>query len=308
MEPKSEQSDRPALTEDRAEELLNEILDNPAYRFLQEHPKNKEVIEGSGSAIEVLAFARQLILKRVENGIVFDSIAGDEGFEKIRANAAGLIRTIESIERNQQTIGEGNDAIVVIDRNEIKEFPPEVCYKFAKLDVTPRGRNQISIEAYLQQRFFDATQYTDTIVGVPEPFYALDTGSQKIFAMERLNAVSVDEINRGVARLPQWLDIDEVCDELEAFIEILHHNRLYHRDLHPGNIMVGRVPPEENGGKGVFLIDFGLSSESNGTDPYREDSVQGVFTFNDDCVMIKTVRQILKAAKENQTRRYANGG
>jgi hypothetical protein len=306
MEPKSEQSDRPALTEDRAEELLNELLDNPAYKFLLEHPKNREVIEESDSAIEVLSFVRQLIFKRIENGIVFDSIAGDEGFEKIRANPAGLFRTIESIERNQEMIGEGKDAIVVVDKNEIKEFPPEVCYKFAKLDVTPRGRNQIGHEANLQQRFYDATHYTDTIVGVPEPFYALDTGSQKIFAMERLNAVTVDAIKRGAARLPKWLDIDEVCDELEAFVEILHHSHLYHRDLHPGNIMISLVPPEENGGKGVFLIDFGLSSESNNLNPYRDDSAQGVFTFNDDCVMIKRVRGILKTAKEHQAGRYAN--
>lgn len=306
MDDKMEQPKRPELTEAKAEELLEEILENPSNKFLTEHPKNRESIENADTAFEALALVRELMLRRVESSIVFDAIKDDDGFERIKVNAAGIIRVLESVEKHSESIGEGQDAVVVIFKNEIREFPPEICYKLSKHESTPRGRNSIGEEARMQQLFFDVASAAGGPIGVPEPFYAIDTGNQKIFGMEKLPAVSIDEINRGVKGLPDWVDIDDLCDDLEAFVDLLHDNSLYHRDLHPGNVMISiKAPdPAESSKKAAYIIDCGLSGYGDTIDSYRKTTAHGVFTYNDDCVMIKSVRQLLKQVRRSKQEAY----
>lgn len=297
---------RVELTEDRAEEILEGLLEDERYQFLSENPVTRDKIDNAETSLEALEVARTLILKRVEAAIIFDASSIDSRFENVKANAQTILRTMESINRNSQQIGEGQDAVVVIDKNEIREFPPEVCYKFAKQEKTPRGRNSIGVESSVQQDFFDVLSNTDTRIAIPQPFYAIDTGSEKMFAMEKLPAVSVDEINRGVKHLPDWVDIDDLCDELEASIDLLHHNDLYHRDLHPGNIMIAIKEPETENDAMAYIIDFGLSGKGDNMNPYRKETAEGVFTYDDDCAMIKQVRKILKTVRQLKTEGYAN--
>lgn len=65
--------------------------------------------------------------------------------------------------------------------------------------------------------------------------------------------------------LASWLDdnhstveIKRVFDHLETAINTLHKNGIVHNDLHPGNIYVKQ---ENKKVIGVYLIDFGLSSD-----------------------------------------------
>ena len=293
-----------AMTEDEAEELLQALLMDDRYKFLTQNARTAEKIDNAETSVEALSIANSLILTRLEAAVIFNAGA-DDRFESVKANAETILKTMESIQANALLIGEGQDATVVIDKNEIIEFPPEVCYKFAKQEKTKRGRNSIGMEAMVQQDFYDVLSNTDTVIGVPQPFYAIDTGSEKMFAMEKLPAVSVDEINRGLKTLPDWVDIDELCDELEAVIELLHHNGLYHRDLHPGNVMIAVEKPA-NSHKAAYIIDFGLSGKGDAIDPYRRETAEGVFTYDDDCVMISRVRQILKKVRELQKEGYAH--
>ena len=303
-QPKIKPSEK--LTEERAEEILEGLLNDDRYSFLNLNPRSAEMIGNAETSVEALSVARGLILKRLEKAIIFDASSVDDRFENVKANAETILRTMESINENAQLIGEGQDAIVVIDKNEIREFPPEVCYKFSKREKTPRGRNSIGVESAIQQDFYDVLSATETQIGIPQPFYAIDTGSEKMFAMEKLAAVSVDEINRGIKTLPEWLDIDELCDELEAVVELLHHNGLYHRDLHPGNVMISIEKPVNPSQKRAYIIDFGLSGKGDDIEPYRRETAEGVFTYDDDCAMIKSVRQILKKVHQLNKEGYAD--
>lgn len=282
--------------EAEAERLLEEILDNPANAFLHAHPKNMERINNADTSVQALAVAREIMFERDRRTFEFRALKEVEGvsFEDVRVE--GIRSTIESIKANQEMIGEGGDAFVVIDRNEIRDLPPVICYKFAKQEATPRGRNPLEREAQLQGEVYDvAESLPDSRIGVPMPFYATEIGADKMIAMEKLPAKSVDDIFRGKGYLPEWLDIDVFCHELKLFLDELHSRGLFHRDMHVGNVMVRQSEEIPEDGKWGYVIDFGLSDHGFETmDPYRKEVAGQTFTYTDDYAIINQIKLGLK--------------
>jgi serine/threonine protein kinase len=210
-----------------------------------------------------------------------------------------IVKTIKTILANQHQIGEGADAVVVIEKNEIRHLPPEICYKIAKAEITPRGRNSMDVEAELQSIAYDALNSPSSRIHVPQPFYQTDFGSIKLIAMEKLPAKTVDDILRGLGAVPEWLDIDEFCADLEAALDVLHAARVFHRDLHIGNVMLSQATEPPTSGPHGYIIDFGLSCLANEDfDPYYDEKSDRVFTYNNDYDIITKVKLALKSARD----------
>jgi serine/threonine protein kinase len=299
---KAEQRPASEKEEQDAENQLEELLNDPDNVFLTEIELNRRTIEENESAVKALAFARSRIEERLSKAMSFRGFEHSEVTLK-EIDLPALKHTIDSILKNQLEIGRGGDAYVVVDKNEIRELPPEICYKFALEEATPRGRNSTSYEAELQGMFYDtALEKTDSKIGVPMPFYCAEFGSKKMIAMEKLGAKSIDDIKRGKGSLPEWLDVEEFCQELKSMLDHLHEHDLYHRDMHFGNVMITQKPHLEEGDKWGYIIDFGLSGVTKEEEFAYKKHVAGIdFTYSDDYGMIKEARLLLNDLKSRST-------
>lgn len=279
-------------SEEAAEQTLEELLER--HPFLSEIPKNQQRLDEADTAVEALAFARQQIEARSERSFSFET-PGD--MEAVAVSIPGIKRSIDQIITDQESIGEGGDARVVVSKAEEVDGVQEICYKFAKEAETPRGRNAMSEEMRLQQEFLDVVNTYDLPIGVPSPYYYAERDGHKTLAMERLPARSLDDLRRGFGSLPAWWsehDVNELCDGLRHSLETLHECGLYHRDLHAGNIMINNTPERENVAKLGYVIDFGLSARvSEGFDPYQKEQAGEVFTYSEDCGRIEQFRKDL---------------
>jgi tRNA A-37 threonylcarbamoyl transferase component Bud32 len=281
--------------EDQAQRKLDELLADPSNQFLTLNEKNNEVIENAQSAAEALAYAREQIQKRLEGSTVFRPTAFIEGLKMGEVSIEGLNNAVEAVWRNAQQIGIGGDAVVVIFKNEIRALPPEICYKFATAEKTKRGRNPISEELDLHEEFCEVARASDSKIGVPMPFYGLEISDKKLIAMEKLQAKSVDDILHGNGYLPDWIDIDELCEELRSLLDTFHQRNLYHRDMHIGNFMVTQKQAYEPGDKLGYVIDFGLSGKAEIEDyAYTKEVAGDTFTYKDDYGIIQKVSRALE--------------
>lgn len=290
---------REEITEDDAEEQLQALLDDPENSFLSEVKENREIIENSERATDALAFAKSRIIERLSKTTHLQSFEYIEGVSLKEVDLLGLKRTVDSILKNKIEIGRGGDAFVVIDKNEVRELPPEVCYKFALTEKTPRGRNDMFYEAELQGLFYDAAlEKTESIIGVPIPFYCVEIGHTKMIAMEKLNARSLDDIRRGKGFIPEWLDVDKFCEELSAMLKHFHKKELYHRDMHIGNVMISQKLQLDDGDKEGYIIDFGLSGISSMEEFAYVKQVAGTnFTYTEDYGILEQARLLLNELK-----------
>jgi serine/threonine protein kinase len=285
-----------------AERKLEATLESPENAFLFAHKQHISRIENAETAVEALRIAEEIIMRRLEATYKFHLLEPVEGVEVESIKLAVIKETLDSIKANQEIIGEGGDAIVVIDKSRISELPPELCYKFAKTEKTPRGRNPMSEEAILQGDFYEiANELSQYHIGVPRPFYMTELGHDKLIAMEKLPARSIEDILHGRGSLPDWFDIDKFCENLKRFLTELHARGLYHRDMHVGNIMVRQSPEEPEDGKWGYVIDFGLSGYGvENLDPYRKEVAGTSFTYADDDGIISEVHHVLHDYRNRQ--------
>jgi serine/threonine protein kinase len=285
--------------EAQAESDLDKLLDDPEYAFLSSIPANEQEITNAATAVEALAFARRKIDEREKSTLRFEV---PNGVEVESYSYRGLRKTMKMIVDSAREIGVGGDAYVVVAEVESVDGVSEVCYKFAHEERTPRGRNAMEQEMTIHGEFYDiVSAMEDSTVGVPKPYYYIEMGGKKMFAMERLRARSVDDLLRGFGSLPEWFDdehVDSLCDGLTQALDACHAQGLYHRDLHFGNIMVTQSKTQEKADKLGYIIDFGLSAKGiEGMDPYKKETAGQTFTYGQDYGRINSVRNRLKELK-----------
>jgi len=292
-----------ASPEIQAEKALNHLLDNPEYDFLNSIPANEQVITGASTSVEALSIAKYKIEEREKRTLKFEAPGG---IEMTSVNPRGIRKAIEMINQSASEIGAGGDAVVVIAESESVEGYSRICYKIAHKERTPRGRNTMSQEIDIHNKFYDIIAGLESsTIGVPKPYYYVEMSGQKIIAMERLKARSVDDLLRGFGSLPEWFNdeqVDVLCDDLIHALDACHTQGLYHRDLHLGNIMVTQSEKHENVDKLGYLIDFGLSGMGvEDMDPYKKEVTGRTFTYSEDYGRIEAVRNRLKELKQRRS-------
>lgn len=199
---------------------------------------------------------------------------GAESNERAESIKREFITYIEHLlEEGENLIGKGslaevypleaNASVCVKVVNDSKEFGT-----ISPLRVGVPFYNSSSIEA----QFLSDAQSISKEVGVPKPFYSIEhstidpkgnLANISALAMERLDAVSIEEVISGKKDLPATFDAKTFWKRLLDFVTRMHAKNIYHRDLHSGNIMIGK----EDGRP--YIIDFGTAAYATEYDAYE---------------------------------------
>lgn len=87
----------------------------------------------------------------------------------------------------------------------------------------------------------------------------------EVLLMETMDAISVEDLIRTGESLPKNFNYEQFCKDADEFIAKMHEGKLYHRDLHAGNVMIDRTTGSP------VIIDFGRSTLSSEEDAYTEE-------------------------------------
>ena len=121
----------------------------------------------------------------------------------------------------------------------------------------------------------------------PKLHALIDQPDTKVITMERLEGDNIKRIVEEGQNLPDGFDIDDFFGRLQLYIEEMHRRyNIYHRDLHAGNILVGKDGAP-------YVIDFGKAMTSPNEDwAYEITNRAGEHTS-----VLPTDEEQLKAAK-----------
>ena len=196
----------------------------------------------------------------------------------------------------EQRIGKGMSA-------EVHYYGDEsgVCLKVITPETLDARRTMRSItrEARMQEEVHDLLDEEGIIV--PRPYFEVTFEYTKpdqedevwqtcqVMCMERLNAVSLEDVlDRGVA-IPETYDQEQFFEMLKDSIETLHDHNIHHRDLRSGNVMIDR----ESGRP--CLIDFEFTEQVYGDeDPYKEQGPRGTSVRPKDLVGLRDMRNEMR--------------
>lgn len=207
-------------------------------------------------------------------------IPEEPSLEQIEAE---LIERIKEIRGSGKSIGSGKTAEVFVS-----SLDSRICYKIIR-----HNCQEFRVASNEEGEFLSQACRLDSSVKVPAPFYSIvsDDGFE-VLVMERLNAVSLRDILDGKAELPQHFDPEPYFEKLKRFIARMHEERnIYHRDIHPGNLMVDL----DSGTPGI--IDFGASIKVYGEseNPYLRWDHRGNRTIaTEDEVSLRDTKISLK--------------
>jgi tRNA A-37 threonylcarbamoyl transferase component Bud32 len=103
--------------------------------------------------------------------------------------------------------------------------------------------------------------------------YAEEGGDLGFLFMQKIEGITIAEwlhSDKNNELLPENFNWETFFEQLTDIVTKLNKNKIFHRDLHEGNIFI------DNKGKPI-IIDFGDAYESYFTDedPYRTEDVRG---------------------------------
>ncbi len=237
-----------------------------------------------------------------------ETIPTEENVEKSREEREKeLVHSITLfLESGKNKLGEGGTAYVYYP-----ETNQKLCFKvirnvevFArpeKLDAVPSEYQRFASEEYkdkLRERpwhvtlaaegdFLDSAREIKDVVRVPEPYMVMELESSeetddffisdkvKVLVMERLPAISVEDIIQKKIKLPEGFSVDRFSQRLRSFIDKMHERGLFHRDMAARNVMVDMQTGDP------YVIDFGRSKFGH-EEPYRDDETKLFFPRTDE--------------------------
>lgn len=183
----------------------------------------------------------------------------DSKFEVVKRyqeliNEEELIACLEDTLVGAQEIGVGNNAIVY-SLTGFDSFCVKKINKYPKVVI-----NSLDEEAEFQQEVFN--------LGIPTPRYFKKLRHketrQEYMVMERIDGFSLGDILENpeddkFSSILQNYNHEYFFKKLTSMIQTLHENKIYHRDLHSGNIMITKDGEP-------IIIDWGAASKEYLTD------------------------------------------
>lgn len=187
-----------------------------------------------------------------------------------------LTEKIRELAHQENSIGKGMTAEVFTSKTN-----PNICYKIIHSNGDYNFRNSTYSEGELLAKAEKISRSFG--VKIPKPYYSIltkkndDAEEFEVLVMERLYADSLKDIIEEDLELPINFDFKEFTLKIEKFFIALHDKKIYHRDVHWGNIMI------EKETMNPCVIDFGAGTELllSSEDPYKQtdfDNKMLIFT------------------------------
>ena len=263
-----------------------------------------------------------------------EGVEKDENMEKFNKELDKLTeQLVEDIlnHKNGEFLGKGMSASVYLPEQNKEICFKIICYretagKGEALGAAIRDASRINVTTHIlphdaeqgyllpdyEGEFFSELHEIKDDVSVPRPFSSAtyireDWGKGymikehiHILGMERLNAISLEDILEGKAKLPAKYDHDAFFVKLRKFVKKMHEEQhVYHRDLHQGNIMVNIDTGNPH------IIDFGKSTRDTEDEAYKKDYTdnrgkQITTTYKKDEDFIDEIEKMIKELQAAQ--------
>lgn len=136
----------------------------------------------------------------------------------------------------------------------IKEYFPEfAAYRGTTLDVMPRSEQaehdlRIYLEKFISEAQILASLPHPNIVRVNRVFSAFRTA---YIVLDYVEGQNLEQWLTNLGRIPTQEELDFLCSRLLDALDIVHRNKIVHRDIKPDNIYIRAVD------KSPVLLDFG---------------------------------------------------
>lgn len=198
--------------------------------------------------------------------------------EDTQTLARELLESYYANPAKPEKIGEGMSAEVFLCRSN-----PGIVFKVIKVEP---GENGVYYNTFLDEMdLMERVYKLDSKVHSPMPlFCVINEGSGesqesdipglpanlRIMAMKTVKGATIKDVVYGKSELPMQFDFFEFYEMLEKYLVKMHDEaRVYHRDLHAGNIMIDH----ETGRP--WVIDFGASIYASGLEkPYYDKRME----------------------------------
>lgn len=208
------------------------------------------------------------------------AIPNEPDLEQIKGE---LIEKIKEVKQSGDSIGEGRTAEVFISEKDSR-----ICYKVIKPEFSG-----YRIRSNKEGEILGELCALPGEVKIPMPYYSiLSEDGFEALVMERIDGVSIEDIVREKTTLPDGMEIDDFFGKIKRFFETMHQeHHTYHRDIHPGNIMIERNTLRP------CIIDFGAGRKCYGDNenPYRETDARGkMIVSTDDEVGLRDTKNALR--------------
>lgn len=207
-----------------------------------------------------------------------------------------LEEEVKRIISEEQMIGEGRAAKVFELKAEHSHLPACVKIWFPKINQLAK----INIVEYRKIQYLSPEEefvlqdelFLNGFRDLPRPIAYGRLSDHQIFVMEKISGYNLQQIITAGAKIakPGW-------GELERMLRVFNINhKIVHRDLHPGNIMLGTENPLERGARlegKLYLIDFGLSKRIQARpsdDDFKLTIGRGTVIYKDDRRMADALR------------------
>lgn len=197
-----------------------------------------------------------------------------------------LERIAESTARPDLYVGAGNTAEVHRDVQD-----PAICYKLVTNFEKYEAWNSIGREAHFLEELEDVV-----VEGVrtPRVISVIDRPDIKAITMEYLDAENLTVLMEKRKALPPNFDVDDFFRRVRAYIDELHRRGIYHRDLHGGNVLLGRDGTP-------YVIDFGQAATA-----FSAEHAYDAYDRTGENKVVLTSDELYLESLEAALRAYAN--
>lgn len=286
-------STEPMYWGNTAEDILDSLPPELSVRW-RERMQNEGVTPGSAEA-----FVRSMLAEREK--VRIPRFRSDR-LRVLDRVPVGLVGKLERVDEHAVELDRGHWGRVMrcrVDDIEIKAGAPSggrVLYKV--LLGPPVGyHNDLQAEAgFLTELHALSEKRPELRVGVPAPYFFVSDPRREILAMEDVShAVSIKNImERGIS-IPPEFPLEDAFEAVRQFIDYMHEEGYYHRDLREGNIMLNLSARAGGSEPLAYVIDPGFCIRT-----FSEEVARKGMDKTPDNGMINIVEKSLKTHLKNR--------